>query len=272
MRGLAILVLGIVIGIALVLVPLERGWLAPGTLVAALHGERAAPPAPAPRVAPTTPAAPAVVTGTAPFGGTAPQPLPPPPLPTTAGEPAAVGTLADPHDAAPAAPVGNATQTPPPSSAAASPAALPLPPGTPPLLVPVRGVNASQLSDTFTQSRGEGRRHDAIDILAPRGTPVLAVADGRIEKLFLSKPGGRTIYQFDPTGRVAYYYAHLDAYAPLLSEGSLVKRGQVIGYVGSTGNASPEAPHLHFAIFELGPEKRWWQGTAVNPYPLLGGG
>ena len=129
-----------------------------------------------------------------------------------------------------------------------------------------------QLSDTFTQSRGSDRRHDAIDILAPRGTPVLAVADGRIEKLFLSKPGGRTIYQFDPEGRVAYYYAHLDAYAPQLSEGQRVKRGQVIGYVGSTGNADPQAPHLHFAIFLLGPQKRWWEGTPVNPYPLLGGG
>lgn len=272
MRGLAILVLGIVIGIALVLVPLERGWLAPGTLLAALHGERAPSPGPAPRVGPATRAAPAVVTDTAPFGAAAPQPMPPPPLPATTGAPAVAGTVADPHDAVPVAPVGNATQTPPPSTGAASAVELPLPPGTPPLLVPVRGVEARQLSDTFTQSRGEGRRHDAIDILAPRGTPVLAVADGRIEKLFLSKPGGRTIYQFDPTGRVAYYYAHLDAYAPLLSEGTQVKRGQVIGYVGSTGNASPEAPHLHFAIFLLGPEKRWWQGTAVNPYPLLGGG
>ena len=272
MRGLVILALGIVIGLALVLVPLERGWLAPGTLLAALHGERTPPPVAPPRGAPSRSAASAVVTGTAPFGATAPQPMPPPPLPETAGAPAAAGTVADPHESAPVAPVGNATQTPPPSSGAASLAELPLPPGTPPLLVPVRGVQAKQLSDTFTQSRGEGRRHDAIDILAPRGTPVLAVADGRIEKLFLSKPGGRTIYQFDPAGRVAYYYAHLDAYAPLLSEGTQVKRGQVIGYVGSTGNASPDAPHLHFAIFLLGPEKRWWEGTAVNPYPLLGGG
>ena len=146
------------------------------------------------------------------------------------------------------------------------------PPGMPALLVPVRGVQASQLSDTFTQSRGAGRRHDAIDIMAPRGTPVLAVADGSVEKLFLSKPGGRTIYQFDPDRKVAYYYAHLDAYAPLLAEGQQVRRGQVLGYVGSTGNASAEAPHLHFAIFVLGPEKHWWQGTAINPYPLLGGG
>jgi len=273
-RALAILALGILIGVALVLLPIERGWLNSDTLRAALHGERATPTADAQRIAPPPEPDPAVVSGTAPFGATAPQPVPPPPLPASLAAPASTTIAAptDPHDVLPAAPVGNATQTPPPSTDTLATAELPLPPGTPPLLVPVRGVLPKQLSDTFTQSRGEGRRHDAIDILAPRGTPVLAVADGRIEKLFLSKPGGRTIYQFDPAGRVAYYYAHLDAYAPLLSEGALVKRGQVIGYVGSTGNASPEAPHLHFAIFLLGPEKRWWQGTAVNPYPLLGGG
>jgi peptidoglycan LD-endopeptidase LytH len=279
-RALAVLALGIVLGMAAVLVPIERGWLSSATLRAALHGERAPPrvePAP---VAAGADTGPGVASGTAPFGAIARQPVPPPPVPTAsvpapgpaAGAPATTATLQDPHDLPPAAPIGNATQTPPPSTGAANLAELPLPPGTPPLLVPVRGVLARQLSDTFTQSRGAGRRHDAIDILAPRGTPVLAVADGRIEKLFLSKPGGRTIYQFDPTGRVAYYYAHLDAYAPLLSEGTQVKRGQVIGYVGSTGNASPDAPHLHFAIFLLGPEQRWWQGTAVNPYPLLGGG
>ena len=266
MRRLAILATGIVIGMAVVLLPIERGWISSQTLRAALHGERA--PAPVPATTPAAPApaasSPAVVSGTAPFGAAAPQPLPPPPVPEAAW-PA-------PASSASVAPIGNATQTLPPSSVPPAADELPLPPGTPPLLVPVRGVNASQLSDTFTQSRGEGRRHDAIDILAPRGTPVLAVADGRIEKLFLSKPGGRTIYQFDSEGRVAYYYAHLDAYAPQLSEGQSVKRGQVIGYVGSTGNASPEAPHLHFAIFLLGPEKRWWEGTAVNPYPLLGGG
>ena len=271
MRGLAILALGILIGIALVLLPIERGWLDPATLRDALHGARTTPVADASPAAPATRAAPAVVSGTAPFGAAAPQPLPAPPVPA-AGEPAVAATLTDPHEALVDAPVGNTTQTTPPSRLPGETPALPLPPGTPPLLVPVRGVQPRQLSDTFTQSRGEGRRHDAIDIMAPRGTPVLAVADGRIEKLFLSKPGGRTIYQFDPAGRVAYYYAHLDAYAPLLSEGTQVKRGQVIGYVGSTGNASPDAPHLHFAIFLLGPEKRWWEGTAVNPYPLLGGG
>ncbi len=105
--------------------------------------------------------------------------------------------------------------------------------------------------------------------MAPAGTPVLAVADGHIEKLFTSERGGLTIYQFDPAGRLAYYYAHLQGYAPGLAEQQQITRGQLLGYIGSTGNASPDAPHLHFAIFELGPEKRWWEGTALNPYPAL---
>ncbi len=152
----------------------------------------------------------------------------------------------------------------------AASAATPMP-GLSQLLLPVRGVKPTQLVDTYTQSRGAGRSHDAIDIMAPRGTPVFAVADGRVVKLFLSKPGGLTIYEFDPEEKVAYYYAHLDGYAGGLVEGKQVRRGEVIGYVGSTGNASPDGPHLHFAIFLLGPEKRWWQGTAINPFALLGG-
>ena len=139
------------------------------------------------------------------------------------------------------------------------------------LLIPVQGVKASQLTDTYTQSRGAGRLHDAIDIMAARGTPVFAVADGTVAKLFDSKPGGLTLYQFDTGEKLAYYYAHLDHYADGVVAGKPLKRGELIGYVGSTGNASPDAPHLHFAIFVLGPEKRWWKGTAINPYPLLGG-
>lgn len=131
------------------------------------------------------------------------------------------------------------------------------------------GVAADQLSDSFADGRGGSRVHEAIDIMAPAGTPVVAAADGRIVKLFTSVPGGLTIYQFDPGETLAYYYAHLQRYADGLVEGQEVKRGDVIGYVGSTGNADPAAPHLHFAIFMLGPEKHWWQGTAVNPYPLL---
>ena len=138
------------------------------------------------------------------------------------------------------------------------------------LLIPVAGMSAGQLSDTFNDMRGGGtRRHEAIDIMASRGTPVLAASDGKVAKLFTSVPGGFTIYEFDPTTTYAYYYAHLDHYAPDLSEGKLLRRGDVIGYVGSTGDASPDAPHLHFAIVQLGPEKQWWKGTAINPYPLL---
>jgi len=111
--------------------------------------------------------------------------------------------------------------------------------------------------------------HEALDIAAPRGTPVRAVDDGRIAKLFRSVPGGITVYQFDPSARFAYYYAHLDRYADDLREGATVRAGDVIGYVGTTGNAPPDAPHLHFAIFRLGPERQWWRGTAINPYPVL---
>ena len=139
------------------------------------------------------------------------------------------------------------------------------------LTIPVAGVTAAQLQDTFTDARSEGRRHDAIDIMAATGTPVFAVADGSIAKFFDSKQGGHTIYQFDPLGGIAYYYAHLDRRAPDLVEGQSVKRGQVIGYVGYSGNANPAGPHLHFAIFRLGPEKLWWRGTPINPYGPLGG-
>jgi murein DD-endopeptidase MepM/ murein hydrolase activator NlpD len=137
------------------------------------------------------------------------------------------------------------------------------------LLLPVQGVLPSQLRDTFTDARSEGRVHDAIDIMADAGTPVLAVADGTVEKLFDSKRGGLTIYQFEPSGRWCYYYAHLQRYADGLSEKQVIKRGDVIGYVGSTGNASAQAPHLHFEVHVLGPEKLWWKGESINPYPLL---
>ncbi len=134
----------------------------------------------------------------------------------------------------------------------------------------MRGVLPAQLRDTFAETRDGGARpHEALDIMAPRGTPVLAAVDGTVEKLFESVPGGLTIYEFDRARERAYYYAHLDRYADGLAEGQSLRRGDVIGYVGSTGNAAEDAPHLHFAIFVLGPEKRWWQGTAIDPYPLL---
>jgi murein DD-endopeptidase MepM/ murein hydrolase activator NlpD len=137
------------------------------------------------------------------------------------------------------------------------------------VLIPVEGVRAAQLTDTFTQARSGGRRHDAIDILAARGTPVLAAVDGTIRKLFLSRAGGITIYEFDAQQRRVYYYAHLDRYGDDVQEGMPVRRGQVIGYVGTTGNAPANTPHLHFAVEDLPATKEWWKGSAVNPYPLL---
>nr|MBA3773676.1 M23 family metallopeptidase [Ramlibacter sp.] len=136
------------------------------------------------------------------------------------------------------------------------------------LIVPVAGVAPSALVDTFEQAR-TGRRHDAIDIAAVRGTRVYAVDDGKVVKLFTSVPGGLTVYQFDPQENLAYYYAHLDRYADGLREGMILQRGDLIGYVGSTGNAASAAPHLHFAVFRLGPQRQWWKGDAVNPYPAL---
>lgn len=153
-------------------------------------------------------------------------------------------------------------------AATEAPAATPAVP-TGKLLVPVEGIAPSKLTDTYDQPRGNERHHEALDIMAPKGTKVLAAADGKIVKLFTSKPGGLTIYQFDPTEKYAYYYAHLDRYADGLQEGAQVKRGDLIGYVGTTGNADPNAPHLHFAVFELTPEKQWWKGTPVDPYPML---
>ena len=139
------------------------------------------------------------------------------------------------------------------------------------LALPVVGIKPDQLSDTYDDARGQGRRHDAIDIMAAEGTPVIAAADGRIEKLFNSVRGGMTIYERSPDQKWTSYYAHLSAYAPGLSEGQQVKRGQVIARVGHTGDASAAGPHLPFAINSMGPGDRWWNGTPINPYPLLAG-
>lgn len=198
--------------------------------------------------------------GTTATTGAMPSAEPPvdatPPQPT--GTPAAMPPAsATPFPATPAAPT-------PAQSGQSAPAASGL-------LIPVRGITAAQLSDTFDDARGTERIHEALDIMAPRGTPVLAATDGKVAKLFTSDAGGLTIYQFDPGETHAYYYAHLERYAPGLEEGQQLRRGQVIGEVGSTGNANPDGPHLHFAIFKLGPEKNWWEGTPINPYPLLVG-
>lgn len=135
------------------------------------------------------------------------------------------------------------------------------------MIVPVAGVARNAMRDTFDETRGN-RRHEAIDILAPAGTPVIATDDGVVKKLFTSKPGGLTVYQFDPEQRFCYYYAHLDRYAPGLHEGQVLRRGEVLGYVGTTGNAG-NTPHLHFALIRLDKDRRWWKGTYVNPYPSL---
>ena len=174
-------------------------------------------------------------------------------------------TQGKPVDALPAA------ATPPSSPAVAATAAAASAGTTHALGMPLPQLRPTQLQDTYADPRGSSRQHEALDIMAPVGTPVLAVSDGRVEKLFTSDQGGLTIYQFEPSGRYAYYYAHLQRYAPGLAEGKALRRGDVIGYVGSTGNADPAAPHLHFAVFVLGPERQWWKGTPINPYPLLGG-
>jgi murein DD-endopeptidase MepM/ murein hydrolase activator NlpD len=138
------------------------------------------------------------------------------------------------------------------------------------LAMPVKGVDPDDLRDTFFDTRGGGRAHEALDIMAPRHTPVVAVEGGTIAKLFNSKGGGgNTIYQFDPASQFCYYYAHLDGYASGLREGQTVRRGQVIGYVGSSSNAPPHAPHVHFGIFRLTSERQWWKGEPINPYPIF---
>jgi len=135
------------------------------------------------------------------------------------------------------------------------------------LIVPVQGVTRRDLIDTWGETRSEGRIHEGIDIMAPEGARVRAAADGRIVKFFDSVRGGLTIYQFDPSERFVYYYAHLRARANGLAEGDVVRQGDVIGYVGQTGNAP--VPHLHFEIQLLGPERRWWEARSMNPYPYL---
>jgi murein DD-endopeptidase MepM/ murein hydrolase activator NlpD len=203
-----------------------------------------------------------------------------PPQPA-ASAPAAT-TIAPPPDS-----VATTAVTPPPGSTmgptpapttAASPtplaplsAAAPAPvatSGRSSLRVPIDGMDLEAMKGGFAEKR-TGHPHEAVDILAPRNTLVHAVQDGTVAKLFVSKAGGNTIYQFDPSGRLCYYYAHLQRYADGLHEGDAIKQGQVIGYVGTSGNAPPNTPHLHFAVFELGPERQWWRGTPLDPYVVF---
>lgn len=170
------------------------------------------------------------------------------------------------RDLARSAPARVASSTFHPSEALA-PAAAPEEPARK-LAFPLRGRERVVLRDNFDEPRGK-RRHQALDIMAPRGTEVVAVDDGRVARLYRHPLGGLTVYQLDAHERYVYFYAHLDRYAPGLAEGMSLARGDLIGYVGTTGNAPEGAPHLHFAAFELGEDRRWWKGRPVNPYPWL---
>jgi murein DD-endopeptidase MepM/ murein hydrolase activator NlpD len=186
-----------------------------------------------------------------------------PPSPMAAATVAPVASTAMRNEASPVAPASVAGATPDTSDLPASAISG--------LLMPVVGVKPADLVDTYTQARQARGEHDAIDIMAPRGTPVVAVNDGEVVKLFDSVRGGLTVYQFGPQQKVVYYYAHLDRYAPGLAEGQRLRRGDPIGFVGSSGNASADAPHLHFEIGVLGPEKHWWQSRPINPYGRITG-
>jgi murein DD-endopeptidase MepM/ murein hydrolase activator NlpD len=136
------------------------------------------------------------------------------------------------------------------------------------LIVPVQGVDPSRIRDTYAAARG-GRTHDAVDILAPRGTPVVAADHGRVVRLSTNAAGGVTIYQIDRDERFVYYYAHLDRYHEGLKEGMTLRQGEVIGYVGTSGNAPPGTPHLHFQVMIYRGDGRYWAGEPVNPHPYF---
>jgi murein DD-endopeptidase MepM/ murein hydrolase activator NlpD len=220
-------------------------WLPRGGLVI-----RVGPAAPAPERAASGSAAPAPAPGTV---APAPASEAPAEQPDTARAPTASAS-------APAAEQPDTAQVPTASAPAAAAEQL---------LVPVQGVRPSQLTDTYSQARGQGRVHDAIDIPAARGTPVLATAEGTVLKLFQSARGGVTLYELGRDRRTIYYYAHLDRYAAGLSEGKALRQGDVIAYVGNSGNAGPGNYHLHFEVTTTADPRRYWAGTPQNPYPLL---
>jgi murein DD-endopeptidase MepM/ murein hydrolase activator NlpD len=173
----------------------------------------------------------------------------------------------------PPAPVVQPSPSEPEPPSVAEPAPSPVAPtsfvGQLKLIIPVAGVRPDQLLDTFTASRSEGRTHDAIDIMAPAETPVFAAADGQVQKLSQSDRGGTTIYQFSADQKLIFYYAHLARYADGLTEGKQVRQGEVIAYVGDTGNAGAGNYHLHFSVAVVSDPKRYWEGANINPYPLL---
>ncbi len=137
------------------------------------------------------------------------------------------------------------------------------------LLLPVAGASVDALQDSFDAPREGGRVHHAIDIMAPRGTPVLAADDGRVLRLSSNALGGITVYTADRSGQFVYYYAHLEGYRPGLGAGDLVTKGDTLGYVGTTGDAPENQPHLHFQILRMPPDGKYWDGEAIDPYPLL---
>jgi peptidoglycan LD-endopeptidase LytH len=137
------------------------------------------------------------------------------------------------------------------------------------LIVPVAGIAVAQLQDSFDEGRDGERVHRALDILAPRGTPVLAADDGRILRVRPNALGGNTVYATDPQGRVVYYYAHLDSYRPGIAEGATIARGDTLGFVGTTGNAPKDTPHLHFQVMRMPSDGKYWDGDPINPYPLF---
>lgn len=187
-----------------------------------------------------------------------------PPKPATAPDSTAQ-PIPDPPVAA-----GDTMRVTPERAAVADPP-LPAPPAVTASgwVIPVVGVEVNDLVDTFTAARSEGRTHDAIDILAPRGTPVVAAAPGTVQRLFTSDKGGLTVYVLGENGRAVHYYAHLDAYAPGLKEGQRLARGDRVGTVGDTGNAAPGNTHLHFAVWTIESGASFWDGEPVNPYELL---
>ena len=205
--------------------------------------------------------APVVATKQAPIVPSPELSLVPSPSPTSTPEPVTTPS-----------PVESATPTPPDVKETASPPeVVPGYVGKLKLIVPVAGVSPSQLIDTFDDARSEGRVHDAIDIPAAAGTPVLAAGDGEIVKLFQSEKGGTTIYQVSADKKLIYYYAHLQRYEVGMAEGKPVKQGEVIAYVGDTGNAGAGNYHLHFSIAVVSDPKRYWEGININPYPILRG-
>ena len=188
------------------------------------------------------------------------------PAPIAGAEVARPGPIAG-VEVAPLPPAPD-VKLPPPVMVESNPVMVESNNGAPHLAMPVQNVDPVKLTSAFNEIHS-GHPHEALDIMAPRGTPVSAVAEGNVVKLFTSKEGGLTVYQFDNSRTWCFYYAHLDRYAPNLKAGMLLRTGDVLGYVGSTGNASADAPHLHFAVFRLGPEREWWKGTAIDPLPLL---